>query len=196
MIPDDPRIDAFFDRLKKESWVADWSDMGNSLVMAAIGGALAFWAYGTIAHSLLFAFVIFAVSAVGNRVTGDIRLHRAQDEGRRLGRRPPSPPPQGGRPQGRPRSLSGPTDAEPHSGPCIAVRSRYRSPGRLVRDSACVRPCGGTWRHSSEVGFCPAIHYIFQPGIRLVWARCRGADSGRNDTVMGTAGCRPCRIQN
>jgi len=84
VIPDDPKIDAFFERLKKERKRAEWSDMGNSLVMAAIGGALAYWAYGTIAHTVLFAFVVFSVSAVGNRVAGNIRQYRAEDEGRRL----------------------------------------------------------------------------------------------------------------
>jgi hypothetical protein len=84
MIQDDPEIATFLERLKRERKTAEWSDMGNTLVVTVIGGALAYWAYGTIAHTLLFAFLVFAISAVGNRVTGDIRQYRAQDEGRKL----------------------------------------------------------------------------------------------------------------
>lgn len=84
MIPDDPKIDAFLERLKRERKRSDWSDLANTLAMAAIAGALAYWAHGTVAHTVLFAFVVFSVSAVGNRVTGDIRQYRAHEEGRRL----------------------------------------------------------------------------------------------------------------
>lgn len=54
------------------------ADMMETLAMAAIGAALAYWAYGTLAHALLFGFLAFAVSAAGNRVVAELRSHRPQ----------------------------------------------------------------------------------------------------------------------
>lgn len=73
-------IEAFLRDLK----VAQREDMANTLVTAMIAAALAFWAYGTLAHSFLFSFVAFSTSAVGNRVVWEMRRQRAVEIGRRF----------------------------------------------------------------------------------------------------------------
>ena len=84
MIPDDPQLQAFLDRLEVETNASNRRDLLNTLFAALVGAALAYWAYGTVAHTLLFGYVVFAVSAVANRVTGEMRSQAAREEGRRL----------------------------------------------------------------------------------------------------------------
>lgn len=84
MTPDNPELERFFEQLKADTKKVHRSNLANTLVMAAIGGGLAYWAYGTVAHTVLFAFVVFSIFAVANRVTDDMRVNRAKDEARRL----------------------------------------------------------------------------------------------------------------
>jgi len=84
MSSDDPQFAAFLAGLKKERAASGWSNLGNALGMAVLGGALAYWAFGTLAHTALFAFMLFAVSAVGNRIHDELRQQRASDEAARL----------------------------------------------------------------------------------------------------------------
>ncbi|RWK63517.1 hypothetical protein [Mesorhizobium sp.] len=81
---DSPEMKDFFDRLRADTKKDGRQDMMETLVMAAIGAALGYWAYGTLAHALLFGFLVFAASAVGNRIVAELRMQRAQDEARRL----------------------------------------------------------------------------------------------------------------
>lgn len=84
MILGDPKIDDFRSRWKRERKSAERADILNTCVAVVVAAALAYWAYGTLAHAVLFAFLVFAVAAVGNRVCTDLRQYRAQDEGRKL----------------------------------------------------------------------------------------------------------------
>lgn len=84
MSGDSPEMKDFFERLRADTKKDGRHDVMETLVMAAIGAALGYWAYGTVAHALLFAFLVFAASAVGNRIVAELRMQRAQDEARRL----------------------------------------------------------------------------------------------------------------
>lgn len=84
MNEDTPEMKNFFERLRADTKKDGRHDMMETLAMAAIGAALGYWAYGTLAHALLFGFLVFAASAVGNRIIAELRMQRAQDEARRL----------------------------------------------------------------------------------------------------------------
>ena len=81
---DSPQMQAFFRRLEEDTKKHGRSELMETAVMAAIGGGLGWWAYGTVAHSFLFAFVVFSATAAGNRIMGELRQRRAQDEASRL----------------------------------------------------------------------------------------------------------------
>lgn len=81
---DSAQMDAFFDRVKADTKKARREDLRETLAGAAIGADFGYWAYGTVAHAALFGFIIFATSAVGNRVVAELRMERAQEEAKRL----------------------------------------------------------------------------------------------------------------
>lgn len=81
---DSPEMQAFYTRLNEDRRKQARRDMMETLAMVVIGAGLACWAYGTVSHTLLFAFVLFAVSVVGNRVVWEMRTQRAKDEARLL----------------------------------------------------------------------------------------------------------------
>ena len=84
MSGDSSEMKDFFERLRTDTKKDGRHDTMETLVMAAIGAALGYWAYGTVAHALLFGFLVFSASAVGNRIVAELRIQRTQDEARRL----------------------------------------------------------------------------------------------------------------
>jgi hypothetical protein len=84
MTADTPEMKDFFDKLRADTKKDSRHDIMETLAMATIGAALGYWAYSTVAHALLFGFLVFAACAVGNRVIAELRRQRAQDEVRRL----------------------------------------------------------------------------------------------------------------
>lgn len=79
-----PEIDAHLADLKIKSRKKYRDDLWNTLIMAAIGAGLAYWAYQTVAHAVLFGFVVFTASAVGNRVSGELYQWRAHVDSNKL----------------------------------------------------------------------------------------------------------------
>lgn len=74
------RSDAKFEKWLRETDARNRyvtkNDMAESLANAAIAGALGFWAYWSIAHAVLFAFIGFSIFAVGNRVIFHLRKEK------------------------------------------------------------------------------------------------------------------------
>jgi uncharacterized BrkB/YihY/UPF0761 family membrane protein len=57
----------------------DRDNVINSVVSALIGGGLGYWAFGTLPHGLLFFYITYAISVVGNRITYELyRIHSEQ----------------------------------------------------------------------------------------------------------------------
>lgn len=77
-------LEDYFVKARAETKASERDNILNSLASAAIAGGLAFSAFGTLSHSLLFAWVVFTISAVGNRVTGEMRRTRVKDEANRI----------------------------------------------------------------------------------------------------------------
>jgi hypothetical protein len=80
----DSEFDAFVQKTKAENKAHERSDLMNTSVSALIGAALAYWAYGTVAHAVLFGYVIFGLSAVANRVVWELRRQQISDESRKF----------------------------------------------------------------------------------------------------------------
>lgn len=57
----------------------DRGDMADTLVMAAVGGFLGYMAFGSLWHAGLFGFLAFGISAVGNRISSDLRRKSPSD---------------------------------------------------------------------------------------------------------------------
>ncbi|KQQ72411.1 hypothetical protein ASF70_12825 [Rhizobium sp. Leaf321] len=52
----------------------------NTVISMVICAALAYWAYGTIPHMVLFSFVIFVVMGVNNSINQAMHQFRASIE--------------------------------------------------------------------------------------------------------------------
>ncbi|WP_421477692.1 hypothetical protein [Agrobacterium tumefaciens] len=79
----DPMED-FKRRLAAETKTKARDQVINTLIAVVIGAALAFWAYGTIAHMTLFSFVIFVVVSVKNTIEQTLHQFRASIESKLL----------------------------------------------------------------------------------------------------------------
>ncbi|WP_425624938.1 hypothetical protein [Agrobacterium radiobacter] len=55
-------------------------NVGNTLASACIGAALGYWAFGTLPHTVLIFFLVFVISAVGNRITDELFRLQAQQK--------------------------------------------------------------------------------------------------------------------
>ncbi|MDU0365135.1 hypothetical protein RWK44_32720 [Rhizobium sp. 25PS6] len=77
-------LDAHLEDLRIKSKKKYRDDIWNTLFVTAIGAALAYWAYETLAHTALFAFLSFNIVAVGNRISGELMQWRAKIEANQL----------------------------------------------------------------------------------------------------------------
>jgi hypothetical protein len=84
MADDDLEIKTFAAARKTEAASRRRSDMWSTAIASAVAGVLGFSAFQTWAHAALFAFIVFSVSVVGNRVTWELRDQRLVEEERRL----------------------------------------------------------------------------------------------------------------
>jgi hypothetical protein len=73
-------MEAHLATLKIDSKKKYRDDLWHTLVMTAVGAGLAYWAYQTVAHTVLFGFLVFSVSAVGNRISGELYQYRTKQE--------------------------------------------------------------------------------------------------------------------
>jgi putative Mn2+ efflux pump MntP len=67
-----------------KSKIRSRDDLWNTAIMTIIAAGLAFWAYHTVAHAVLFGFVAFVVVAMGNRLSGELHQWRSKIEANQL----------------------------------------------------------------------------------------------------------------
>lgn len=66
------RLELFFKSISSENKKRGRSEIQETLAMSAIGAFLGYLAFGSIYHGLLFGFLVFSISAVGNRISGEL----------------------------------------------------------------------------------------------------------------------------
>lgn len=72
-------LDKHLEDLKAEKKKRERDGIQNTLVTALIGAGLGYWAWQTVAHAVFAFFLFFAISAVGNRISGELfRMHAQQ----------------------------------------------------------------------------------------------------------------------
>jgi hypothetical protein len=79
-----PEFDAHLADLKAKSRRKYRDDIWKSLVVIAIAGGLAYWAYETVAHAILFAFMAYCIAGVGNRISGELYQWRTSLDGNKI----------------------------------------------------------------------------------------------------------------
>lgn len=79
-----PELDDYLAKLKAETKTRGRDQVINSLITMAVGAGLAYWAYGTTAHTVLFAFLVFVVTSVKNAVEQQLHQFRASIESKML----------------------------------------------------------------------------------------------------------------
>ena len=72
----DPQFESWLRDVDARNRYVTKNNMFESLANAAIAGGLGFWAYWSIAHAVLFAFIGFSIFAVGNRVISYLRKEK------------------------------------------------------------------------------------------------------------------------
>lgn len=58
--------------------------LANTVVLMAIGGSCAYWAYQSIGHAVLFAFLIYVFDAASYRIIGQVLKSRYVAEANEL----------------------------------------------------------------------------------------------------------------
>ncbi|MGJ7040915.1 putative membrane protein YccC [Shinella sp. BE166] len=79
-----PQLDDNMQRLAAHTKVKARDQVINTMISVVIGAGLAFWAYGTLAHMLLFSFVIFVVLGAKNALEQALHQFRASIESKML----------------------------------------------------------------------------------------------------------------
>jgi ribose/xylose/arabinose/galactoside ABC-type transport system permease subunit len=77
-------LDDYMAQLKAETKTKYRDQVLNSLIAIVVGGGLAYWAYGTVAHTLLFAFIVYAITAAKNGIESQMHQFRASMESKRI----------------------------------------------------------------------------------------------------------------
>ncbi|MBD8663042.1 hypothetical protein IFT59_07220 [Rhizobium sp. CFBP 8752] len=71
------QLDDYIKKLQAETKVKARDQVINSLVSIVIGAGLAFWAYGTIPHMVLFSLMVFVIMGVKNSIEQALHQFRA-----------------------------------------------------------------------------------------------------------------------
>ncbi|MDM9628455.1 hypothetical protein QTL95_21395 [Rhizobium sp. S152] len=79
-----PEFDTHLAALMIKSKKRSRDDLWNTAIMAVIAAGLAYWAYHTVAHAVLFAFLAFVIVAMGNRISNEMHQWRSKIEANRL----------------------------------------------------------------------------------------------------------------
>lgn len=79
-----PELDLHLADLKNKTKKRSSEELWNTAIMSVIAGGLAYWAYQTVAHTALFAFLTFVVVAMGNRISGELFQWRSKIEANQL----------------------------------------------------------------------------------------------------------------
>lgn len=79
-----PQLDDYMQRLAAQTKVKARDQVINTSISVVIGASLAFWAYGTLEHMLLFSFLIFVVLAAKNALEQSMHQFRASIESKML----------------------------------------------------------------------------------------------------------------
>lgn len=75
-----PELDAHLEDIKVQKKRRERDNILNTLVTSLIGAGLAYWAWHTLAHAAFAFFLFFSVSAVANRISGELFQLRAQQK--------------------------------------------------------------------------------------------------------------------
>lgn len=75
-----PELDAHLEDIKVQKKRRERDNILNTLVTALIGAGLAYWAWQTVAHAAFAFFLFFSISAVANRISGELFQLRAQQK--------------------------------------------------------------------------------------------------------------------
>lgn len=78
------QLDDYMAKLKAETKTKARDQIINTLVAIVIGASLAYWAYQTIAHMVLFSFLVFVVVSVKNAIEQQMHQFRASVESKML----------------------------------------------------------------------------------------------------------------
>ncbi|CAN7331846.1 hypothetical protein [Neorhizobium tomejilense] len=78
------QLDDYMAKLRAETKTKARDQIINTLVSIVIGASLAYWAYGTIPHMVLFSFVIFVVLSVKNSIEQSMHQFRSSVESKML----------------------------------------------------------------------------------------------------------------
>ncbi|ANL64774.1 hypothetical protein AMC82_CH01081 [Rhizobium phaseoli] len=79
-----PELDLHIAELATKTKARAREDLWNTAIMTVIAAGLAYWAYRTLAHAVLFGFMAFVVVAMGNRVSGELYRWRTNNEANKL----------------------------------------------------------------------------------------------------------------
>ena len=74
----DPEFDKWLRMEQARIRFISRNEVVESVTTALIAGGLAYWAFWSIAHALLFAFMGFSMFAVGNRVISHMRSEKLE----------------------------------------------------------------------------------------------------------------------
>jgi hypothetical protein len=84
MADDEVDLRTFRTARRTEARLRRRSDMLSTVIGSVVAGVLGDLAFRTWAHALLFAFVVFSISVVGNRVIWALQDSRDAEDERRL----------------------------------------------------------------------------------------------------------------
>jgi hypothetical protein len=74
----DAELSSHLEAVKAQMKIREGENVQNTIFTALIGAILGYWAWQTIAHAAFAFFLLFSISAVGNRVTSELFRIRAQ----------------------------------------------------------------------------------------------------------------------
>ncbi|MGO8092809.1 hypothetical protein [Rhizobium leguminosarum] len=77
-------LDLHLADLKTKTKKRSTDELWNTVIMSAIAAGPAYWAYQTVAHTVLFGFLTFVVVAMGNRISGELFQWRTKAEANQL----------------------------------------------------------------------------------------------------------------
>jgi len=77
-------LEQHLEAIKAEKKKRERDTIVNTLISSIVGAGLAYWAWQTVAHAVFGFALFFMISAVGNRISGDLFQMAAQQKGREI----------------------------------------------------------------------------------------------------------------
>lgn len=73
-------LDVHLETIRAENKKRERDNILNTTVTSLIGAGLAYWALQTVAHAAFAFFLFFSISAIGNRISGELFQLRAKQK--------------------------------------------------------------------------------------------------------------------